>query len=152
MLIEGRQRMREGAGYPHSWIVNAQANRANYTAQFLHQTGVEGLDKPIRLAVTEVQSRYFLEDDGSVEILSLDGRTAPDFPRFLDPKTGLRRFDLYLNEMKPDLIVLEQLDPSEPILPAVAQALQQNPEGVILVDGYRFLPVSDFTVKYLHDK
>ena len=150
--IEGRQRMREGAGYPHSWIVNAKANRANYTAQFLHQTGIEGLDKPIRLAVTEVQSRYFLEDDGSVEILSLDGRTAPDFARFLDPNTGLRRFDLYLNEMKPDLIVLEQLDPSEPILPAVAQALQQNPEGVILVDGYRFLPVSDFTVKYLHDE
>ena len=150
--IEWRQRVQDGAGYPHSWIVNAPANRAKYTAEFLHQRGVEGLDKPIRLAVTEVQSRYFLEDDGSVEILSLDGRTAPDFARFIDSRTGMRRFDLFLDEMRPDLIVLDQLYPSEPVLPEVAQALQQNPEGVILVDGYRFLPVNDFTVRVLHGK
>ena len=151
--VEWRTRVREGPGYPHSFIASAQANRSTYTAQFLAMPGIAALDlpMPIRLAVTEVQSRYFLEDDGSVHILSLDGRTAPDFARFLDRRTGLRRFDKYLDEMQPDLIVLEQLHPAEPILPDLARALQEGSRAEIVIDGYRFVPVADYTVRYLHD-
>lgn len=62
----------------------------------------------------------------------------------------MRRFDLYLDEMQPDLIVLKQIHPAEPILPEVAQAQQQNSADVIAVDGCRFVPVADYTVRYLH--
>lgn len=148
--VEWRSRVQAGPGYPHRFIANAYANRRTYTAEFLAIPAIAALDRPIRLAVTEVQSRYFLEDDGSVQILSLDGRTAAGFGRYVDRRTGLRRFDRYLDELQPDFVVLEQLDPAEPILPEVAQALQQGAAGEIVVDGYRFVPVSEYTVQVLH--
>lgn len=104
------------------------------------------------MALTEVQLRYFLSDDGSVRILSLDGRTCNGFVRYVDPRTGLRRFDQYLREMHPDYIELGQFYPSEPILPVVEQRLGEG-QTEIEVDGFRFLRTQepDF-VKYVHGK
>lgn len=131
---------RRGApiGHPHGQVAAAVRERPAFTERYLRELGVTAADpRPVSVAVTEVQVRYFLADDGSVRILSLDGRTGADFGRYLDPETGLRRFDLYLREVRPDFVELGQFDPAEPVLPAVLEAWERGEER-IMVDGFEF--------------
>jgi hypothetical protein len=154
-VYEWTQRMDQSLGYTHEKIVNAVPDRPAFTTSYLQKLGITGvLASPVKLAVTEVQVRYFLSDDSNLEILSLDGRTTKDFKRFLNPRTGMRRFDKYLTELKPDYIKLGPLYPQEPILPDLRQRLKEeaDPAQVIEVDGFRFLQVDGSTVRYLHDK
>jgi len=143
--------------YSHEYIVNAVQNREKFTDNYLRSLGVKGEDLPVKVAVTEVQVRYFLLDDGSVNILSLDGRTAHGFSRYIDWRTGMRKFDQYLIEIQPDFIEFDgQFHSSEPILYRVMQLLEEGKNSIIIVDGFRFLPVgyldSGIAVKYLHEK
>ncbi len=131
---------RRGApiGHPHGQVAAAVRERKQFTERYLGDLGVTPADpRPISVAVTEVQIRYFLADDGSVRILSLDGRTGADFGRYLDPETGLRRFDQYLREVRPDFVELGQFDPAEPVLPAVLAAWERGEERIV-VDGFEF--------------
>ncbi|MFS8637695.1 MAG: hypothetical protein FWJ74_06385 [Gemmatimonadota bacterium] len=145
---------RRGApiGHPHGQVAAAVRERPAFTERYLRELGVTAADpRPVSVAVTEVQVRYFLADDGSVRILSLDGRTGADFGRYLDPETGLRRFDLYLREVRPDFVELGQFDPAEPVLPAVLEAWERGEER-ITVDGFEFRRTGiPYVVRFVHE-
>jgi len=145
---------RRGAaiGHPHGQVAEAVRERPAFTERYLRELGVTATDpRPVSVAVTEVQVRYFLADDGSVRILSLDGRTGADFGRYLDPETGLRRFDLYLREVRPDFVELDQFDPAERVLPAVLEAWERGEER-ITVDGFEFRRTGmPYVVRFVHE-
>lgn len=145
---------RRGApiGHPHGQVAAAVRERPAFTERYLRELGVTAADpRPVSVAVTEVQVRYFLADDGSVRILSLDGRTGADFGRYVDPETGLRRFDLYLREVRPDFVELGQFDPAEPVLPAVLEAWERGEER-ITVDGFEFRRTGiPYVVRFVHE-
>ena len=109
------------------------------------------LPQPVNrsIGIIRVQVRYFLLDDGSVEVLSLDGRTARGFRRYCDPRTGLRDFGLFLKEMKPDFILLDEARPSEPMLVELSRMTAQGTKTVIGLDGFQFQPVNAQVVRYL---
>lgn len=152
-LADGLRRRGAPIGHPHGAVAAAVSERPRFTARFLRELGVTDADpRPISIAVTEVQLRYFLADDGTVRILSLDGRTDADFGRYVDPETGLRRFDRYLREERPDFVELGQFDPAEPVLPAVLAAWERG-ERAMNVDGFRFVRTDrPYVVRYLHDR
>lgn len=59
-----------------------------------------------RVAVTEVQLRYFVDE--RITVLSLDGRTSSEILKYMDPRTGMPRFEEYLESVKPDYVQLGQ--------------------------------------------
>lgn len=61
---------------------------------------------PVRFAVTEVQLRYFVDDN--VGILSLDGRTSADILPYFDTATGIPDFERYFNATHPDFVHVAQ--------------------------------------------
>lgn len=84
-------------------LVTAPPTRANYTENL-----VQAVDTapPFRIAVTEVQLRYFL--DANIEVLSLDGRTSATILDYTDPTTGIPNFDRYLQDTQPHLVHINQ--------------------------------------------
>ena len=148
--VEWRERAKTGFGYDHHLVAGAVRNRIRFTDEYLRTLG-ERRESSIRVAVSEVQVRYFLADDVPIRILSLDGRTAGSFARFVDWRTGMRRLDRYLTEMRPDFVELGPCHPAEPILPEVARRIMQG-ETEIEVQGFRFRRTgSPQLVQYLHE-
>lgn len=123
-------------GVPHGDVVRAVANRPAFTKAFLEDLGaVPG--EPVLLAVTEVQVRYFLDDNADVYVSTLDGRTSTDFRDYVDEDTGLRKFAEFLRRERPDFVELVSFDPREPVLPEVAARWAAG-EDEIEVDGFLF--------------
>jgi hypothetical protein len=85
--------------------VAAPANRAANTDALLLRLGLPA-DATVRIALTEVQMRYFM--DARITVLSLDGRSSPLVLEYIDRRTGLPDFDLYLLAARPDYVILGQ--------------------------------------------
>jgi len=128
-------RINQGVGYRHSEIVSAVANRMFFTKTFLKDLGLDECQhEPVRIAMTEVQLRYFLGDEFPLEIISLDGRTSSQFKRFVDSRTGTRRFDLLIEELRPDYIELGQFRADEELFPEVRARLNRCQSEVTMND------------------
>lgn len=85
-------------------LVAAPAARPQQTGVLLHDLGVSG--DYAKVAVTEVQLRYFL--DARVDVLSLDGRTSAAILDYVDPRTGVPDFARYFEETQPDFVHVNQ--------------------------------------------
>jgi hypothetical protein len=86
-------------------IIAAPALRAQHTAELRQALGLT-TQAPFRMAVTEVQLRYFLDD--SVTILSLDGRTSAAILNDYNPSTGVPDFARYFDAARPDFVHVAQ--------------------------------------------
>ena len=132
-------RLRQGVGTPHGEVASAVINRPQATRDNRARLGEGGEANPLRLAVTEVQARYYLDDDGSIQIISLDGRSSASFKDYLEPKTGRRRFDKLLDDVQPHFVELGQVLPDEVVLGPLTREAAGKPAGTRLdVDGFRF--------------
>ncbi len=100
-----RVRLKRQFRFNLSKVVNAPANRKPYTDRLLERLNADE-DEHTRIAVTEVQLRYFVDD--RVFVISLDGRTSANILNYMEPETGLPDFALYLEDEKPDYIALGQ--------------------------------------------
>jgi hypothetical protein len=86
-------------------LVQAPAQRTARTDELLLTLGAaEAAD--IRLAVTEVQIRYYLDE--RVEIISLDGRTSATILPFIEPQSGIPDFAAYFESERPDFVHVNQ--------------------------------------------
>ena len=83
----------------------APPQRYEQTHQLLQQLGLP-TEADVKLAVTEVQLRYFVDD--RIEIMSLDGRTSATILNYFDPDTGLPDFERYFTDQQPDLVHVNQ--------------------------------------------
>ncbi|MEP7358807.1 MAG: hypothetical protein ABI847_16280 [Anaerolineales bacterium] len=81
----------------------APAQRQAYTTEFLESLG-RLPNSTARVAVTEVQLRYFVDE--RVNVLSLDGRTSADALRVLDPVTLMPDFKFLFLQQRPDFVEL----------------------------------------------
>jgi hypothetical protein len=86
-------------------LIEAPALRAQHTAELRQALGLTAR-QPFRIAVTEVQLRYFLDE--SVTVLSLDGRTSAAILDYFNPSTGLPDFGRYFNATQPDFVHVAQ--------------------------------------------
>ncbi|MEM7118464.1 MAG: hypothetical protein AAF614_38935 [Chloroflexota bacterium] len=84
-------------------LVNAPGARQTFTYTLIQDVSGE---TPARIAVTEVQLRYFLDEQ--VEVISLDGRTSAAILTYTDPATGIPDFPRYLQETQPDFVHVNQ--------------------------------------------
>jgi hypothetical protein len=84
--------------------VRAPAQRAAATDSFL--TAVGASETPVRLALTEVQLRYFLDE--RVTLVSLDGRTSAEILPYFDQRRGVPDFEAYLAATRPDYVHAKQ--------------------------------------------
>lgn len=85
--------------------LRAPSQRKQFTDKLFCTLGVEG-KRSIKVAVTEVQLRYFVDE--RVVVLSLDGRTSSDIITYFNRSTGVPDFDKYLKKTKPDFVQLGQ--------------------------------------------
>jgi hypothetical protein len=138
--FEYRQRLADGIGTDHKTVSNAVANRQAFTKSLMDCLQIDNDSHGrIKIAVTEVQVRYYLDDSSPFVVLSLDGRTSPNFARYVDRKTGIRYFDKFLRECKPDFIELGQFDKGEPILYELTKRFEETSDAVI-EKGFVFKP------------
>lgn len=92
-------------GYGLSAVVDAPSRRIAYTDALLESLGLEARTDPARIAVTEVQLRWFTDD--RVEVLSLDGRSSPQVLDFLG-KDKCPDFEAFFQAVRPDAVQLGQ--------------------------------------------
>jgi hypothetical protein len=91
--------------YNLSPLLKAPPNRRTITDEFLQMLG-DSHSMPVKIAVTEVQLRYYLDE--RVEILSLDGRTSADILDYFDETTGVPDFPRYFAKEQPDYVHVNQ--------------------------------------------
>ena len=70
------------------------------TSEYLNKLGYKDNDS-IKLAVTEVQFKYFIDE--RVQVISLDGRSSPKILKYMNEK-GLPDFEKFIEAEKPDVI------------------------------------------------
>lgn len=78
----------------------APSHRQEYTSSYLRNLGFKETDT-IKLAVSEVQFRYFVDE--RVQVLSLDGRSSAKVLKYMNPK-GFPDFEKFIEDEKPDII------------------------------------------------
>ena len=86
-------------------LMRAPGERAARTDELLVTLGVPDAAR-VRLAVTEVQIRYYLDE--RVEVLSLDGRTSAAILPFVDSRSGAPDFGRYFLAERPDFVHVNQ--------------------------------------------
>jgi len=84
-------------------LVRAPAQRQVATETLLAALGAEGAT---RIAVTEVQLRYFVDE--RVTVLSLDGRTSSEILPYFDPESGIPDFAGYFEAERPAYVHANQ--------------------------------------------
>ncbi|MGD9874768.1 MAG: hypothetical protein AB7T27_10960 [Kiritimatiellia bacterium] len=86
-------------------VMHADKQREEYTDRLLTHLNCP-LTNTARVAVTEVQLRHYVDE--RIVVLSLDGRTSGKILEYIDPETGMPRFDDYLEAVRPDFVQLGQ--------------------------------------------
>ena len=86
-------------------VVKAPLGRQDYTDNYLKKLALP-LNSNIKIAVMEVQLRYFVDDRVTVE--SLDGRTSNKILDYIDKNSGIPDFARYLEDEKPTYVELGQ--------------------------------------------
>jgi hypothetical protein len=81
-------------------IFFAPSMRGNLTSEALKKYGYDTNDT-IKLAITEVQYKYFV--DGRVRVISLDGRSSPKILKYMN-ENGLPDFEKFIENEKPDIV------------------------------------------------
>ena len=84
-------------------LVRAPRRRAAATDELLAAIGA---DRDARIAVTEVQLRYFVDE--RVTVLSLDGRTSAEILPYFNPESGIPDFGAYFAAVRPDYVHANQ--------------------------------------------
>jgi len=84
----------------------APSHRNIKTAEYLHKLGFDEKDT-IKLAITEVQFKYFVDE--RIQVISLDGRSSPKILKYMNKK-GLPDFEKFIEDEKPDVIEVKGWD------------------------------------------
>jgi hypothetical protein len=81
-------------------VFYAPSNRRQVTNYAFDKLGIDS-NKTVKLAITEVQYRYFV--DNRFEIISLDGRSSPKILKYINDN-GFPDFERFIDDEKPDVV------------------------------------------------
>lgn len=81
-------------------VYYAPSGRNKLTSEYLQKLGFNESDS-IKLAITEVQFKYFVDE--RVHVISLDGRSSPKILKYMS-SSGLPDFERFIEDEKPDIV------------------------------------------------
>jgi hypothetical protein len=80
--------------------IEAPAKRTEVTSGYLKNLGFKNSDT-IKVATTEVQYRYYVDD--RIQVVSLDGRSSSKVMEYAD-RDGFPDFEKFIEDVKPDIV------------------------------------------------
>lgn len=81
-------------------IFYAPSKRIEVTANTFQKLGID-TNQTIKLAITEVQFKYFVDE--RINVISLDGRSSSKILNYMN-KNGLPDFERFIEDEKPDIV------------------------------------------------